>query len=103
MARTPQPSATVPAATGTSASTPVLALAVDNPAAPAPGAIIYTVRQLADSQPALTVGGIRHDLFNRRVNGLQATGAVIRRGRALLLDGPKYLQWFMARGVERAA
>ena len=65
--------------------------------------IIFTVAQLADSQPALSVGGIRHDLFHRHTNGLQAPGAVIRRGRALLLHGPRYLEWMVNHGVERAA
>lgn len=95
--------AEMPATPKTSASTPVLTLAVDNPASPAPGALIFTVQQLADSQPALTVGGIRSDLFERRTNGLQEAGAVIRRGRALLLHGPRYLEWLVNRGVERAA
>ena len=65
--------------------------------------ILFTVQQMADSQPALTIGGIREDLFYRRTNGLQARGAVIRRGRGLLLHGPRYLDWLLNRGVERTA
>ncbi|WP_295406493.1 hypothetical protein [uncultured Thiocystis sp.] len=97
------PSAEMPPPPRASASTPVLTLAADNHDQPPPTAILFTAQQLADSQPALTVGGIRSDLFERRTNGLQEAGAVIRRGRALLLDGPVYIAWLVARGRERAA
>jgi hypothetical protein len=52
-----------------------------------------TVRQLAELEPALRVGGIRYDLFNRKTNGLEKAGAVIYRGRHILLHRERYLAW----------
>lgn len=42
-----------------------------------PGPTLYTVKDLVRAEPALTLGGIRDDLFNPRKNGLEASGAVI--------------------------
>jgi hypothetical protein len=59
---------------------------------------LLTVRQLSEDQPALTEGGIRWDLFNRSSNGLADSGAVIQRGRRVLLDRDRYLEWLAKRG-----
>ncbi|MEA3273908.1 MAG: hypothetical protein U9Q81_01115 [Pseudomonadota bacterium] len=64
----------------------------------APGQTIFNVEQLVEAEPALTVGGVRHDLFHRTTNGLEASGAVIRRGRRILLHREKYLEWLTKRG-----
>lgn len=60
---------------------------------PAPSRILLNVKQLAQQQPALTEGGIRWDLFNRETNGLAKSGAIIRRGRRILIDPARYLDW----------
>jgi len=60
---------------------------------PPPERVLLTVRQLAQQQPALTEGGIRWDLFHRKTNGLAKSGAVLNRGRNLLLDPARYLAW----------
>ena len=60
---------------------------------PVPTRTFLTVKQLARQQPALTEGGIRWDLFNRQTNGLAQSGAVIQKGRKLLLDPERYLAW----------
>lgn len=67
--------------------------------APAPRANrqFKTVDQLANSQPGLSVGSIRWDLFRRSENGLAASGAVIRRGRRILLDEGAYLDWLASK------
>jgi|GEM_PF-6608993 len=65
--------------------------------APCPTPTLYTVRDLARAEPALTVGGIRDDLFHRETNGLGDSGAVIRRGRRILLDRVRYLDWLRSR------
>jgi hypothetical protein len=54
---------------------------------------VLTVKQLAEQQPGLTEGGIRWDLHDRQNNGLAASGAVLRRGRKLLIDSELYLAW----------
>jgi hypothetical protein len=59
---------------------------------------LFSVKDLVRAEPALTLGGIRDDLFNRRKNVQEATGAVIRRGRRLLIVRDLYMQWLMARG-----
>jgi hypothetical protein len=62
-------------------------------ALPSPARVLLTVRQLAETQPALTVGGIRWDLFNRDQNGLVQAGAIIKRGRKILIDPDRYMGW----------
>lgn len=54
---------------------------------------LFTVPQLVNAEPALTTGGVRFDLFNRNSNGLEASGAVVRRGRRILLHRERYLAW----------
>lgn len=61
----------------------------------APSPILYTVKQLADAEPALGVGAIREDLFYRKTNGLEASGAVVRRGRRLLIHRERYMAWLI--------
>lgn len=66
-----------------------------------PAPVLYTVNGMVEAEPALTVGGLRDDLLHRRTNGLAESGAVIRRGRLLLLHREKYLAWLLARGEEK--
>ena len=88
------------AATATDNST-VRSAGAESP--PKPGQTLFTVNQMADVEPALTVGGIRADLFNRDTNGLSESGAVVRRGRRMLLDRVLYLSWLKRRGQRRPA
>lgn len=60
---------------------------------PAPSRTLLTVKQLVAQQPALNEGGVRWDLFNRHKNGLAASGAVIQKGRKLMIDPERYLGW----------
>jgi hypothetical protein len=69
---------------------------------PTPSRTVVTVEQLAEMHAALTRGGIRWDLFNRDHNGLVASGAIIRRGRKILIDPELYLDW-LNENRERAA
>lgn len=62
-----------------------------------------TVAQLIQIEPALTRGGLRDDLFNRASNGLEASGAVIYRGRKILLHRERYLSWLEKASQRRAA
>lgn len=63
-----------------------------------PSRTLVTVQQLAASQPGIGEGAIRWDLFNRRTNGLEASGAIVRRGRKVLLDLDRYLDWLAGSG-----
>jgi len=61
---------------------------------------IYTVDQIAEQIPALTVPALRWQLFNRKLNGLSKSGAVIKNGRRIFLDLPKYIEWLKSQGGE---
>jgi len=54
---------------------------------------LRTVNQLVAENPALTTGGLRWDIFNADSNGLHKSGAIIRKGRKILIDPEKYLKW----------
>lgn len=54
---------------------------------------LLSVRQLAKDIPALSEGSIRWDLFNRQINGLVSSGAVVKHGRRILLWRNRYLEW----------
>lgn len=74
-----------------------------NPAIiPPPPRVFQTVEQLCNEQDALTVGMVRTLLFNRKTNGLQDSGAVVRVGRRLLLDRDVFLDWMWKQGQEAA-
>jgi len=61
---------------------------------------IFTVEQTAKQIPALTEPAIRWHLFNRKLNGLSKSGAVIKNGRRVFLDVPKYIEWLKSQGGE---
>jgi len=54
---------------------------------------LYTVAQLCEAEPALRAGAIRRDLLKREINGLAGSGALVFRGRNILIDRERYLDW----------
>ena len=52
-----------------------------------------TVTQFTAKHKAFTVGGIRSLIFNENSNGLAKSGAVVRVGRKVLLNEPKFFGW----------
>lgn len=64
---------------------------------------LKTVNQLVADCPALTHGGVRWDIFHAETNGLAASGAIIRRGRRILIDEDRYYAWMRERGGQTAA
>jgi len=55
---------------------------------------IETVRSLAQKHPdVITEGGLRWEIFNADENGLKESGAIIRRGRKILIDVDRYFAW----------
>lgn len=50
---------------------------------------------------AVTIGGIRFDLFNRGTNGLEESGALVFRGRRILIYPSRYLRWMETRPLAR--
>lgn len=55
-----------------------------------------TVQQFAQRHPAFTVGGLRHQIFHEATNGLKESGAIVRNGRRVLINEPKYFAWLEA-------
>jgi hypothetical protein len=62
---------------------------------------ISTVRQFCDRHPAFPEGGLRWQIFHAESNGLQASGAVLRNGRRVLIDEDRYFRWLDARNDVR--
>lgn len=58
---------------------------------------LKTVSQIIQDTPGLTHGGVRWDIFNADRNGLAESGALIRRGRRILIDEDLYLRWMRDR------
>jgi hypothetical protein len=58
---------------------------------------LLTVPQFVQHNPAFTLGGIRAQIFHENTNGLKASGSVIRNGRRVLINCPKYFKWLEAR------
>lgn len=64
---------------------------------------LYTVEQLSRAEPALTIGGIRFDLSQRKQNGLEKAGAVFYRGRKILIHRERYFDWLAGNSNRSAA
>ena len=58
-----------------------------------PNRILLTVKQFAERNPFNTESGLRFQIFNRQGNGLEASGALVRLGRKILIDEKKYFGW----------
>jgi len=56
-----------------------------------------TVKQFCASHEAFTLGGVRHQIFNEKTNGLQNSGAIVRTGRKIVIDTEKYFAWMVSR------
>lgn len=55
---------------------------------------LETVRTLAQKYPdVITEGGLRWEIFNKDKNGLSKSGAILKRGRKVLIDRDRYFDW----------
>lgn len=52
-----------------------------------------TVSQFSDKHPAFPIGGLRDRIFHAKTNGLEASGAIIRNGRRVLIHEERFFQW----------
>lgn len=60
------------------------------------------VKEIPDAlNHAVTIGGVRFDLFNRSHNGLAESGALVFRGRRILMYPHRYLAWMESRSRAR--
>jgi hypothetical protein len=53
----------------------------------------YTVTKFSERHQFVTEGGLRFQIFNAGNNGLTESGAIVRIGRKVLIDEPKYFGW----------
>lgn len=60
---------------------------------------ILTVSQFAERCPAFKEPALRWLIFNRRKNGLEKSGAIVRNGRRVLLDVEKFFVWLEAQST----
>lgn len=68
-----------------------------------PRQTLYTVEQFAKAEPAFTAAALRNLIFKAEVrqsskgeiagNGLLKCGAVVRRGRKVLIHRERFLEW----------
>lgn len=54
---------------------------------------LNTVAQFCEKNPWETPGGLRFKIYNAKENGLQESGAIVRIGRKVLINPPKYFSW----------
>ena len=59
--------------------------------------LYLTVHQFVERYPAFSNGGIRAQIFHEKTNGLKSSGSVIRNGRRVLINCPKYFEWLEAK------
>lgn len=55
--------------------------------------LYLTVQQFSKKHPAFPVGTLRHQIFYEETNGLKKSGAIVRNGRRVLINEPKYFAW----------
>lgn len=54
---------------------------------------MLTVNQFSAKHPAFPIGGLRDRIFHAKTNGLEASGAIIRNGRRILIHEERFFQW----------
>lgn len=54
---------------------------------------LRTIDQFCQEHPWSTPGGIRFQVFHAEENGLSESGAIVRIGRRVLINVPKYFGW----------
>ena len=54
---------------------------------------LKTIPQFCEAYPFVTDGGLRWQIFNSEKNGLAEEGAIVRLGRRVLIDVPRYFRW----------
>lgn len=54
---------------------------------------LSTVKLFSKEYPSFPEGGLRHLIFHAGSNGLQASGALVRVGRKILIDEKLFFEW----------
>lgn len=57
----------------------------------------FTPKQFVERHQWLSLGGLRHYLFRRRINGLDESGALIILGkRKIIINESKFIEWMQS-------
>lgn len=54
---------------------------------------LLTVNQFSAKHTAFPIGGLRNRIFHAKTNGLEASGAIIRNGRRILINEERFFLW----------
>lgn len=57
---------------------------------------LKSINLFIEDNPSFTHGGMRALIFNEETNGLKSSGAILRVGRKILIDEPKFYDWIKA-------
>lgn len=57
---------------------------------------LKSIKLFTEDNPSFTQGGMRSLIFNEQTNGLKDSGAILRVGRKILIDEPKFYNWIKA-------
>lgn len=57
---------------------------------------LKSIKNFTKDNPSFTEGGMRSLIFNEETNGLKDSGAILRIGRKILIDEPKFYNWIKA-------
>lgn len=58
--------------------------------------LYFTVQEFTKRHAAFKTGGLRALIFNENTNGLKSSGAIVRIGRKVLINEPKFFAWVEA-------
>lgn len=54
---------------------------------------LHSIEQFCSKYKFLTTGSLRWQVFNAESTGLAASGAVVRIGKRVFIDEPRYFSW----------
>jgi len=57
----------------------------------------YSIEQFCRRNPVFTPASVRWLVFRANENGIEASGAIIRNGRSIVIDEPAFFSWFRSR------
>jgi len=57
---------------------------------------LKSIKNFTQDNKSFTEGGMRSLIFNEETNGLKESGAILRVGRKILIDEPKFYDWIKA-------
>ncbi len=56
---------------------------------------LLTVAKFCNKYDFISEGGLRYQIFNRKNNGLEKSEAIIKLGKKIIINVPKYFDWVL--------